>query len=141
MNNRHWLALSAGMVAILLLVYGGIAAWTIAAVQQVEAVPGTPFATAEDVAWAKSYLPELYFLATEGLLFGVIGVVAALGLVWEAPWARSTLLFASVLLALIAVVAVFVAPRQWDMQMMFVLFCVLLWWWRKKEKRSEPTAL
>ena len=128
MNSRHWLAVATGIVAIFLLLSGGIAAWTIGAVHQLEVIPGLPFTTAEDVAWAKSYLPVLYFLAAEGLLFGAAAVVAAWGVIGAKPWVRATLFVTSVLLAFTAVVAIFVAPRQWDTQAVFIGFCVLLWW-------------
>lgn len=102
--------------------------WTVAAVHQLEVVPGTPFATVEDLAWAKSHLPALLLFATEGILFGAIAVVAAFGLIRAQLWARTLLLATSVLLAVTAVVAIAVAPRQWDTQAVFILFCALLWW-------------
>jgi hypothetical protein len=59
MKNHQGLATFTAVVAIFLLIEGGWAVWTIDAVRQLEVVPGTPFATADDVAWAKSYLPAM----------------------------------------------------------------------------------
>jgi len=74
----------------------------------------------------------MYVVAIEGLLFGAIAVVGAIGLLTERLWARRMLLVASVLLTLTAAVAIGMAPHKWDMQGIFILFCVLLWWESKK---------
>jgi hypothetical protein len=132
MKNQRWLAAFAGVVAIFLLIEGGWTAWIIDAVHHLEVIPGTPFATAEDVALAKSYLPVMYVVAIEGLLFGAIAAVGSIGLLTGKLWARRVLLVASVLLALTAGVAIAMAPQQWDTQGLFILFCGLLWWESRK---------
>jgi hypothetical protein len=136
MKNHRWLAAFTAVVAIFLLIEGGWTAWTIDAVHRLEVIPGTPFATADDVAWAKSYLPAMYVVATEGLLFGAIALVGAVGLLTEKLWARRMLLVASILLALTAAIAIGMAPKQWDTQGIFILFCVLLWWESRKWRRE-----
>jgi hypothetical protein len=135
MRNR-WLAAFTTIVAIFLLIEGGWTAWTIDAVNKLEAVPGTAFATAEAVAWAKSYLPAMYVVAIQGLLFGAIAVIGAIGLLAGRVWAHRMLLVASVLLALTAAVVVGMPPHKWDTQVIFVSFCVLLWWQSWKWRRA-----
>lgn len=136
MKDQRWLAASTGVVAIFLLIEGGWTAWTIDAVHHLEVIPGTPFSTAEEVAWAKSHLRAMYVVAIEGFLFGVIAVVGAVGLLTGKLWARRMLLVASVLLTLTAAVVIAMAPQKWDMQGLFVLFCVLLWWESMKWRRE-----
>lgn len=136
MKNHRWLAGFTAVVAIFLLIEGGWTVWTIDAVHQLEVTPGTPFATAEDVAWARSHLPAMYVVAIEGLLFGAIAVVGAFGLLTQRIWAGRLLLVASVLLTLTAAVAIAMAPQKWDTQGIFILFCVLLWWESKKWRRE-----
>lgn len=135
-NRRHELGLAAGttMVAIFLLIEGAWTAWVIDGLRQIDAeiVPGARLATAEDLAWVKTYLPAMYLVAAEGLLFGTIAVVGAVGLLLRKPWAHRMLVVASVLLTLTAIVAIVMAPHRWDMQVIFILFCVILWWESKK---------
>ncbi len=128
MKNRKSFAASTGFVAILLLIEGVWMAWTIDSVHHLEVIPGTPFATPEDVALAKRYLPAMYVVAIEGILFGIVAAVGAVGLLAGRLWALRMLLVGSVLLVLSAVVAIVMAPQQWDMQAIFISFCVLLWW-------------
>lgn len=135
MKNRG-LAAFTTIVAIFLLIEGGWATWTIDAVEKLEPGPGTAFATVEAVAWAKGHLPAMYVMAIQGLLFGVIAVIGAIGLLAGRVWARRMLLVASVLLVLTASVVVGMAPRKWDTQVIFVLFCALLWWQAWKWRRA-----
>jgi uncharacterized membrane protein len=136
MKNHQGLATFTAVVAIFLLIEGGWAVWTIDAVRQLEVVPGTPFATADDVAWAKSYLPAMYVVATEGLLFGAIAIIGTVGLLMKKPWAHRMLLLASILLALTAAIAIGMAPRKWETQGVFIVFCALLWWQSRKCRRD-----
>jgi len=136
MKNQRWLAIFTAIVGVLLLGEGWFSVEGIRGLRELEVTPGTPFATAEDVAWAKSYLPAMYVVASEGLMLGVVAAIGAAGLFAGRRWARKLVLLASVVLVLLAVVAVVLAPRQWDTQAVFVGLCAILWWearkWRKE---------
>ena len=127
MKNQRWLAAFSGIVAIFLLIEGGWTLWIIDALHRLEPIAGTPFASAEEVASAKSYLPAMYLVAIEGLLFGAIALVGAVALLTGKPWARRMLFVASFFLALTVAVAVGMAPHTWHTQGVFLAFCVLLW--------------
>jgi uncharacterized membrane protein len=77
-------------------------------------------------------LPAMYVVSLQGLLFGSIGLVSAIGLLGNRSWARRMLLVASVALALSALVAIGIAPQRWDTQGVLVLFCACLWWEARK---------
>lgn len=132
MKNQRWIAAFTTVLAIFLLIEGSWAVWTIDAVQRLEVVLGMPYGSADDVAWARSHLPALYFVAIEGLLFGAVAIVGAVGLFTHKIWAGRLLLVASVLLTLTAAVAIAMMPKRWDIQGIFILFCVILWWESKK---------
>ena len=135
MNSQRWLAGFAGVVALFLLIEGAWTAWIAEGVRHVEA-GSYPFATADDVAWARSHLLGMYLVVAEGLLFGTIAAICAVALFVGRPWARRLLLMASVLLALTAMVVIAVAPQQWDTQGVFIVFCVLLWLEARKWRRA-----
>jgi hypothetical protein len=106
MKNRRWLVAFIAMVAVLLLGEGIFNVLVIDATRDIEIVPNSPFSSAEDVAWAKSFLPAMYVIATEGLLFGVVGAISAVALFMRRPWAPRMVLVASVLLAVFALVSI-----------------------------------
>lgn len=135
MKNRGLAAFTI-IVAIFLLIEGGWTIWTIGAVEKLEPVPGTAFATAEAVTWAKDHLPAMYVTAIQGLLFGVIALMGAFGLLAGRLWPYRMLLVASVLLVLTAAVVIGMEPRKWDTQVIFVLFCALFWWQSWKWRRA-----
>jgi hypothetical protein len=135
MINRRWLAAFTMVLAIFLLIEGGWTAQAIDAVRQLEPTPNTMFATAQDVAWAKSHLPGLYVVAAEGFLFGVIAIVGAIAVLAKKRWAHPLLLVASILLTLTASVAIVTAPQKWDTQSIFIAWCLLFWWTSWKSQR------
>jgi hypothetical protein len=136
MKNRRWLASFTAIVGVLLLGEGIFAVSAIDATRRIEAVPNSPFSTAEDVAWAKSFLPAMYVVAVEGLVFGAVAVVSAVALLTHRVWAPRTVLMASVLLAVVALVSIVMAPHQWDTQAVFILLCALLWWEARKWRQE-----
>ena len=123
MKNQRWLAGLTAVIAIILLGVGGCTAWI--AVHDLEVFSR---------AWDSWDLSALYVVVTEGLLFGVMAAICAVGLFMGRPWARRMLLVVSVLLALTAIVAIGMAPQQWDTQGIFILYCVLLWWGSRKSR-------
>ena len=132
MKNVRWLAAFTAIVAVFLFINGGFAIMTIDAIRTLEPDASTPFATPQDIAWAKSLLPSLYLFAVEGIVFGSTALITAAGLLKHQSWAHRALLFSSVALAIVAVVGIVMAPQTWDIQGVFILFCVLLWWEAKK---------
>jgi hypothetical protein len=136
MRNRRWLAAFIAMVAILLLGEGIFTVLVIDATRSIEAVPNSSLSSAEDIARAKSFLPAMYVVALEGLVFGVVGAIGAIALFTRRPWAPRTVLVASVLLSLVALVSIIMAPHQWDTQGVFILMCVLLWWEARKWRQE-----
>jgi hypothetical protein len=57
MKHSRWLPTFTAIVAVLLLLEGGHTAWAASEIRSLEVVPNTPFASAEEVAWAKSACP------------------------------------------------------------------------------------
>jgi hypothetical protein len=136
MKNRRWLAAFTAMVAILLLGQGIFTVSAIDATRNIEVVPNSPFSSADDVASAKSFLPAMYVVAVEGLVFGVVAIICAIALFTQRAWAPRTVLVASVLLAVVALVSIIMAPHQWDTQGVFMLLCALLWWEARKWRQE-----
>jgi len=132
MNSERWFAAATAVVGLQLPGNACFTAYALDAVRNLDAVPNSPFPSAESVAWAKSLLPALYIAVVEEFLFGAIALVCAVGLFRRSVWARRVLVRASVALAIVAVLVIALAPGQWDTQGIFILFCVLLWWCARK---------
>jgi uncharacterized membrane protein len=134
--SQRPLGIFAAVFAIVLLAESGWTLWLANGLSNVEAVPGTPFPTAEDAAWAKAAIPKLRFVALEGFVFGVLAIVCSAGLLLGKAWAPKFLFITSIALTLTAVVAIYIAPHQWDTQAIFILWCVFLGWAARKQLRA-----
>jgi hypothetical protein len=134
MKSTRWLALAVAVVGIFLLAEGAMAVWSLDATDSIAASPIGPYSTPEDIAWARSLRPLLFLVSGEGLVFGFIAILCAVGLVLRRNWPPRVLLPSSVILALCAAAAIAIAPHTWDMQGLFILFCALYWW----ELRNAP---
>jgi len=58
-------------------------------------------------------------------------------LVARRTWARQLLLVSSVLLGLVATIAIAMLPREWDTQGVFIVLCALFWWEERKWRQDE----
>ena len=126
------------MIGLLLLGNGCFTVLVIDATRSMSVGPNGTWPTAEFVSIARTTLPSQYFIASQGLGFGVFAIISAVGLFKGRPWASRIALPASGLLVLTAVVAMFITPWDWDVQAVYVLMCLLMWWeawkWRRKSK-------
>ncbi|HXZ55645.1 MAG TPA: hypothetical protein VEF92_00280 [Burkholderiales bacterium] len=141
MNKARWLASFIGMTAVLLLAEGAFAAYSIAVVSGIEVDPRGPFPTAQDVTWAKSFLPAMYVEAAEGFVFGIIAIVGALALATGRRWASRVLLWTSAGLTIVAAIAIGMTPSHWNIQAVFVALCGLLWLALRRPGNGETPAL
>ena len=128
MKGERWLAAFIAMTGLLLVGNGCFTVGVIDFTRTMQVGPNGSWPTAEFVAIAQSTLPSQYLIAAEGILFGAIAMVSAVGFLTRQPWAWRIVLPASALLAIVAAIAIAMTPREWDTQGVFIVMCSLLWW-------------
>jgi hypothetical protein len=138
--NQRWLATFTAVVAVFLAIVGGMGAWGFNAANDVTPDPLSPFGTSEYVAWAKSAMPVFGLMAVEGLGLSALAFASAVGLLLRRKWAHRALVAGSFVLSALSVSIIAIAPGTWDVQIIFLLFCVLLWWQLWQWRRSNVSA-
>jgi hypothetical protein len=126
------MAAGTAIAGIFLLIEGAMAIWALQATSLLAANPGEAAAVTIDGVGTKRLQLLLYWVAAEGLVFGPVALISALGLHRGRAWAHRVLLPASVFLALVAGGAIAIAPQTWDIQGVFILVCALYWWESEK---------
>lgn len=127
MKNRKWLAICAAAFAALLLAEGIFAYSALEPFRAMSADPD-PNVSAEHIKELRDFMPVLYLVLFEGLFFGVVAAILALGFGAGWKWAPRVSVVASIPLALIALVASVLAPGLAAVQLTFVVLCGVLWW-------------
>ena len=124
------------MAGLLLLGEGAFYFEVADGLRTVEPAANGAWPDAEFVAAARDAMPAAYLVSGEGLVFGLVALVGAIGIFTRKRWGSRLVLVASVPLALVAIAASFLMPREWDMQAVFLGLCVVLWWGTRK--RGPP---